>query len=136
MAPRYDFAQRREYLEMTDRIGEKWLEIFEGDTDFYSAVYWDLLTSVWRHDGPVRKTDALQLMKSVKSPHTAGKYIETAIRKGVLRERQNPEDARSKLLTLSPRMRTRLDSFFDLAVNEVRKSGRRVETMSPAAKTR
>ena len=30
----------------------KWLEVFEGDTEFYSATYWDLLTGLWRTDGP------------------------------------------------------------------------------------
>jgi hypothetical protein len=51
----------------------KWLEVLEGDTEFYSAAYWDLLTGLWRTDGPRRKTDAMDLMKGNKSVHTAGK---------------------------------------------------------------
>ena len=44
---------------------------FEGDTEFYSATYWDLLTGLWRTDGPRRKTDSLGLMKGIKSVHAA-----------------------------------------------------------------
>jgi hypothetical protein len=41
---RYNPAQHQEYLDMTDRLGHRWLEVFQGDTEFYSAVYWDLLS--------------------------------------------------------------------------------------------
>ena len=56
---KFNDDQRREYLNLTDQVGMKWLEVFEGDTEFYSAAYWDLLTGLWRTDGPRRKTDAL-----------------------------------------------------------------------------
>ena len=108
---RYNADQRRVYLEMIDQIGPLWLTVFEGDPEFYSAAYWDLLTEIWRQEGPVRKTDALRFMKAIRSAHTAGKYVEGAIRKGILVESDNPEDARSKLLTLSPQMRGRMDRF-------------------------
>lgn len=129
MALEYNHDQRREYLEMTDRIGAGWLEVFQGNTDFYSAVYWDLLTGIWRRDGPVRKTDALNSMTAIRSAHTAGKYVEAALAQGLLVEEDNPEDARSKLLGLSPEMKDKLDAFFDLAVGELRKSKRRVDGM-------
>ena len=116
----YNAAQHREYLTMIDQVGRNWLEVFQGNTDFYSAVYWDLLTGIWRRDGPVRKTDALGFMTSVKSPQTAGRYVEDAIRQGILQEKDNPRDARSKLLSLTPEMKDRLDAFFDKAVGEVR----------------
>ena len=73
---RFSDAQRREYLSMIDRVGLAWLDVFEGNTEFYSANYWDLLTELWRQSGPVRKTDALRCMKAVRSAHTAGKYLE------------------------------------------------------------
>ena len=66
-------------------------------------------------------------MTGVRSAHTAGKYLETAIREGMILETDNPEDGRSKLLTLSPAMRRRLDAFFDAAVEEVRRSVRRMD---------
>jgi hypothetical protein len=70
----------------------------------------------------VRKTDALKFMTAVKSAHTAGKYVDTAVAQGVLEETDNPEDARSRLLALSPAMRRRLDDFFETAVDELRRS--------------
>ena len=47
------------------------MEVFEDDTEFYSDACWDLLTGLWRTDGPRRKTDALGLMKGIKSVHAA-----------------------------------------------------------------
>ncbi len=131
---KYNDDQRREYLNLTDQVGLKWLEIFEGDTEFYSAAYWDLLTSLWRAGGPQRKTDALGMMKGIKSVHTAGKYLDTAIRRGVIVETGNPQDARSKLVALSADMRRRLDGFFDVAVGVLRRSGREVEVLGPIPK--
>jgi hypothetical protein len=130
MALKYTAAQRKLYLGLTDNIGANWVDVFQGDTEFYNAAYWDLLTNIWRHDKPVRKTDALRFMTGIKSAHTAGKYIESALRRGFLLESENPRDARSKLLTLSPDMRARLDQFFDLAVDEVRQMGAALPTIS------
>ena len=91
---KFNDDQRREYLNLTDQVGMKWLEVFEGYTEFYSAAYWDLLTGLSRTDGPRRKTDALGLMKGIKSVHTAGKYLDTAIERGIIVETDNPQDAR------------------------------------------
>ena len=113
MALKYNNAQHRQYLEMTDGVGRRWLEVFAGDTDFYSAPYWDLLTGI-------------------KSAHTASKYVDHAIKSGVLLESDNPEDARSKLLALSEKMRERLDVFFDVAVSEIRRTSRILDEKGPA----
>ena len=119
MTLKYSAEQRKLCLNMTDKIGAGWVEVFQGDTEFYSAAYWDLLTNIWRQDAPVRKTDALRFMTGIKSAHTAGKYIDSALQRGILLEAENPQDARSKLVTLSPDMRDRLDQFFDRALDEV-----------------
>jgi hypothetical protein len=129
---KYNAAQHQEYLDLIERIGHRWLEVFQGDTEFYSAVFWDLLSRIWRSDVPVRKTDALGFMTAIKSAHTAGKYVETAIQRGILLEAENPEDARSKLLSLSPEMRRRLDAFFDGAVSEVRRSHSNFDELGPS----
>ena len=102
---------------------------FEGDTDFYDAAYWDLLTNMWRARTPVRKTDALKYMTGIKSAHTAGKYLDAALKKGLIREQDNPKDARSKLLTLSTDLRDRLDRFFDLVVSEMQKTCKQIDGM-------
>ncbi len=67
----------------------------------------------------MRKTDALRCMKAVRSAHTAGKYLERAVERGFVVETDNPEDARSRLVTVSDDMRARLDGFFDHAVDEI-----------------
>lgn len=124
--PSYSPQQRRQYLDLLDRIGAAWIGVFDGDTEFYSSAYWDLLTEIWRQDAPVRKTDALRFMKAIKSAHTAGKYVDGAVRVGILVETDNPEDARSRLLSLSPGMRARLDAFFDTALGEIQSTAREI----------
>lgn len=124
----YNEAQRREYLNMLDRIGMEWLDVFQGDTEFYQSAYWDLFTRLWKSGAPVRKTDALKFMVGIKSAQTAGKYIETAIKKKLIIESDNPEDARSRLLELSPDMKERLDRLFDRAVDHLKDSNRIVES--------
>lgn len=130
MAKQYNDAQRREYLHMIDRVGLAWLKLFGDDTEFYSANYWDLLNRLWRTAKPVRKTDALGFMTAVKSGHTAGKYLERAIERGFVVEAENPEDARSRLVALSPDMRGRLDGFFDTAVDEVDQTHENLGTLA------
>lgn len=120
--------QRRAYLEMIDGVGADWLGLFQGDTELYSAAYWDLLTALWRHGRPMRKTDALACMHAIRSPHTAGKYVEAAIARGLVVEENNPADARSKVLRLSDETRRRLDGFFDHAVARVVATARRIES--------
>ncbi len=132
MTLRYNTDQHREYLDMIDRVGRNWLDVFEGDTEFYSAAYWDLLTRIWKNHAPVRKTDAIGFMTAVKSPHTAGKFVDTAMRRGLLVETDNPDDARSKLVALTPHMRERLDGFFDQAVGEVRRANRNLDIKGPS----
>ncbi|MFQ5959548.1 MAG: hypothetical protein ACE5LF_09290, partial [Alphaproteobacteria bacterium] len=132
MTLKYNREQRRQYLSMTGRVGAEWLRIFGGNTEFYSAAYWDLLTGIWQAGGPVKKTDALKLMQAIKSPHTAGKYVEAALRHGILEESDNPVDARSKLVSLSPGMEERLDAFLDAAVGEVRATSRSLDVKGPS----
>ncbi len=134
MELKYNDKQRLEYLSMMDRIGHVWVEIFQGDTEFYSAAYWDLLTGLWRCPGAVRKTEALGFMKAIRSPHTAGKYVDATIRRGFAVETDNPEDARSKLVALSPDMRARLDGFLDRAISELRTSNQNVDEKGPSPK--
>ena len=70
-------------------------------------------------------------MKGIKSVHTAGKYLETAITRGIVVETDNPQDARSKLVALSAEMRKRLDGFFDAAIGALRDANRQVEEKGP-----
>ena len=71
-------------------------------------------------------------MKAILSAHTAGKYVEEALKQGFIVEHENPEDARSKLVELSPDMRIRLDNFFDNAVGFVRQTNRKIDVLGPS----
>ena len=122
MTLKYNAEQHREYLNMLDKVAQRWLKVFDHNTEFYSAVYWDLLTRIRKEDKPVRRTEALRFMTSIKSASTAGKYIDEAIRQGFLIETTNPQDARSKLLELSPDMRARLDAYLDDTITELRQA--------------
>ena len=115
----YTPKQRSAYLDMMTRLGQRWVDVFGGKGEFYSTAYWDLLTALWQAGGAMRKTDALAAMKAVKSAHTAGKYLDAALRHELVVERDNPADARSKIVTLTPAMQARLDEFFDEAISEV-----------------
>jgi hypothetical protein len=128
---KYSEEQRKEYLKMIDLNGQNWLHVFQGNAEFYSAAYWDLLTAIWRQNKPVRKTDALKMMVAIKSPQTAAKYVETALQHDFLIEQDNPSDARSKLVALSPDMRQRLDILFDKAVAEVCNAYKNIDSPIP-----
>jgi hypothetical protein len=133
LALKYNNAQHRVYLELMDRVSDNWLLVFDGNTEFFSAAYWDLLRGIWRQSGPIRKTDAMAFMRSVKSAHTAGKLIDAAIREGFLIEHENPKDARSKLLGLSEPTRLRIDEVFDMAVTEIRNAEQYIITKGPVS---
>jgi hypothetical protein len=115
----YSKAQHHAYLDFMENNGRHWVAVFDGNTEFYSAAYWDLLKGLWRADAAVRKTDALSFMTAVKSAHTAGKYVDATLAHGYLVETENPDDARSKLISLSPDMRAKLDAFFDTVVDDM-----------------
>ena len=71
-------------------------------------------------------------MTAIKSAHTASKYVKFSLQKGYLIEASNPKDARSKLVSLSPETRQRLDSFFDDAVGCVRCANRAINEIGPS----
>lgn len=129
MTLKYSNDQHRAYMGFTDFIGGVWVGVFDGDTEFYNAAYWDLLTKMWQAKDPVRKTDALKFMTAIRSAHTAGKYLEVALEKGLIEERDNPKDARSKLLVLSDAMRAKMDGFFDTIVDRMQETAKQIDGM-------
>ena len=131
-ALKYNAAQHRQYLDMMEGIGGYWLDVFDGNEVFYSAQYWDLFKTIWRSARPVTKTEALKCMTGIKSAHTAGRYLQTALEEGLLVEEDNPADRRSRFIRLSAAMEARLDRFFDRAVGELRLSNRVVERLGPS----
>ena len=129
---KYNNDQRQEYLQLMDRMSVNWLAVFGGKEIFYSAQYWDLFKTIWRSERPVTKTEALRCMTGIKSAHTAGRYLETALAEGLLIEEDNPADKRSRSIRLSPDMKMRLDRFFDRAVRQLRIASRDLEVLGPS----
>ena len=72
------------------KVGSHWIEVFEGNTEFYSTDYWDLLSGMWDFNKPMMVSDALRFMKSIKSPFTARKYLQKVIDKGIVIEQKTP----------------------------------------------
>jgi hypothetical protein len=115
----YTSEQHREYILMSRKVGVDWLEVFAGNTDFFSTHFWELLTEMWFHDKPVMVSNALRYMKSIKSPFTARKYLQKAIEGKLIVERKNPADDRSTLVELPQDIRKKLDAFFDKAIDKL-----------------
>lgn len=117
----YSGQNRREYLLMMDKIGIRWLTVFDTTPEnktFWDTAYWDLLTKLWKAETEVKKTDAINYIIGKTTP-TAAKYLNNAIKSGFITERDNPNDPRSKLIGLSGVMKQRLDDYFDAALMEM-----------------
>lgn len=101
---------------MSRKVKNDWLNMFDGNAEFYSTYYWELFTEMWFHNKPVMVSDALRYMQSIKSPFTARKYLQKAIEGGLVIERKNPSDERSVLVELTSDLRKKMDVFFDKAI--------------------
>lgn len=110
---KYTATQHREFIKLSRKTGAEWVDVFEGNTEYYASYYWDLLSEMWFINKPMMVSDALKSMRSVKSPFTARKHLQKAIDGGIVIERKNPDDERSVLVELSPPMRAKLDKYFD-----------------------
>ncbi len=107
------------YLKLMDQADARWAELMSVVPEMRSAPIWELLTHLWRTDLPVRKTDAIQAMGAIRSPHTAAKYIDVAIKSGFVVETHDNLDKRSKKLMLSDIGRARMDRFLDACVGDL-----------------
>lgn len=115
-------CQHKKYLHFTRKLGNNWLEIFDGNTEFYCGPYWDILTEMWYADKPLMVSDALRFMRSIKSPFTARKYLQKLIDEKMVIETKNPKDERSILVSLSDDMKAKLDKHFDFTIEEMLES--------------
>lgn len=112
---------RRVLAQALKLVGSHWQKALH-DEEYYSPNYFDLFTEIWlRDDDPVYKTDCYRFMPGV-SPQTAKKYVQRAIARGYLRECSNPLDKRSKLITMSPDLKSVVERSYDLAAHELRKA--------------
>ncbi len=116
----YNHQNKLDYLKMTEKIGTEWLKVFNAppeDKTFWDTAYWDLFSKLWKTKAAVKKTDAISFMTGKTMP-TATKYINSAIKRGLITQKKSKKDPRSKLLALSDDMRERLDLYFDFVLKE------------------
>ena len=111
---------RRVFAQALKQVGLHWQTILQDD-EFHPLNYFDLFTEIWLKGAPVSKTDCYRFMPGV-SAQTAKKYVERAIARGHLLESANPQDGRSRLITLSPDLKTLLERNFDLTAQQLRKA--------------
>lgn len=112
--------QRHKFVQALNAMDGSWVRFLQ-DKDILDINYSDLYTGLWAAEVPVRKQEALLLMRHL-SPQTAKKYLDNAVAKGLIVELPDPSDGRAKLIALSPDLKRRLEDFFDNAIEIFRKA--------------
>lgn len=88
-----------------------------GDKLFHDLNYYDLFTQMWlRLDDTFHKSELYQLMPNV-SQRTAIKYVQIAIDHGLLVEHINPDDLRSRRITMSVDLVQKIELFLDYSIS-------------------
>lgn len=106
--------RRTQFLIALRELDEAWVSSFHrvGLGDIYFSR---LFTELWlRGNDAVTKTDAYELVQGV-SMQTAMKYVRQAIAEGYLEELENPGDARSRLIRMTPGLREMFNAVIDRA---------------------
>jgi hypothetical protein len=104
--------RRRRFLAALRELDMAWFTAFD-QTGFGDIYFSRLFTELWlRPEGALAKTDAYSLVKGFGT-QTAMKYVRRAIDEGYLEELENPADGRSRLLRMTPLLRTRMEQFID-----------------------
>lgn len=108
--------KRKLFVEALNEMDELWMQSVE-NKEFYNINYSDLFTGLWLADKPVRKQDAVNFVRFAGA-QTATKYLDRAIKEGLVAEVADPRDGRAKLVQLSQEMKKRLESFIDLSIKQ------------------
>ena len=106
--------RRKRFLIALRELDDAWVSAFHrvGLGDIYFSR---LFTELWlRGNDAVTKTDAYDLVQGV-SLQTAMKYVRQAIAEGHLEELENPQDARSRMIRMSPGLRELFNGVIDRA---------------------
>lgn len=113
-------ARRRQFIQLLNSTDQYWMDVL-GDKLFHDLNYYDLFTQMWlRLDGTTRdtfyKSELHQLMPNI-SQRTAIKYIQIAIDHGLLIEHMDPEDLRSRQITMSTGLKQKIELFLDYSIS-------------------
>lgn len=104
----------KRFLVALRELDDAWVSIFQ-ETGFSDIHFSRLFTELWlRGESAVPKTDAYGLVKGL-SPQTAMKYIRRAIDESYLEEIGNPADGRSRLVRMTPLLKSRMVAVIDRA---------------------
>lgn len=108
-------AQRRlRFVLALRELDDAWVETFH-ETGFSDVYFSRLFSELWlRGSAAVSKTDAYGFVTGV-GIQTAMKYVRKAISEGYLIEVDNPADARSRLIRMSPTLARRFEQLIDRA---------------------
>ncbi len=113
-------ARRRQFIQLLNSTDQYWMDVL-GDKLFHDLNYYDLFTQMWLRLNETRrdifyKSDLYRLMPSI-SQRTAIKYIQIAIDHGLLIEHVDPEDLRSKRITMSVDLKHKVELFLDYSIS-------------------
>ena len=113
-------ARRRQFIQLLNSTDQYWMDVL-GDSLFHDLNYYDLFTQMWlRLDGTTHdtfhKSELHQLMPNI-SQRTAVKYIQIAIDHGLLIEHTDPEDLRSRQITMSAGLKQKIELFLDYSIS-------------------
>lgn len=119
MTSAYSDSDRCWFVLTLQNIDASWGEIVGGEA-YYDLHYSDLFTRLWlSRDRSPRKTELYDFMPRV-SRRTAVKYVDRAIREGLLVQETDPVDRRSKRVSLSPELLERIEAFLDRSLEILR----------------
>lgn len=108
--------RRRQFVQLINRTDQYWMDVL-GEKLFHDLNYYDLFTQMWlNHNHTFHKSELHQLMPNV-SQRTAVKYVQIAIDHGLLIEHTDPEDLRSKRITMSAGLKRKIELFLDYSIS-------------------